>query len=505
MKKKILLTILMTTLLVCALAVFANASVPMPEKPDIGVSFGDVTTIDGFTAPSELYVGTTQRVLLTDGNGGYVTYPTYYVTKNNTTFDFDFSKLNEAQSVEYSKKSVVMLEIPTGVTAISNSYFSGWDNFPECLSVQVPGTVTSYGQYMFNKNSIVRIVEFLDGEEPVTMGDRMFGAEWNGGAYMIGYVRFPNNLVSIGNNTFGKADGSSKAIILGANLKTIGTGFFSQATPETKDTFIYVSDNFFAEEELFTSFFGDYQHYHNNHLKLTIFYTGTQEQAQALVDKGLAVQPTDYVWDRIALVGASEYDYETHKPKERKDTTIVYGVGKCDVFYGGHRFKGEDKIVLDNYFEGFGIGDTCVNCEITEIKESFGSMFTYLGYSYTEKAINGNYSMSQFFGVNKENIQKYEELTNTKLVYGVVLSSVANPFDGEFVNSNKVIITEQWRLALDYISIKVTGITESAVEKELLFCMYVNDGGSTYYLDGGKTSKEAFLKSYSDIVEIKNN
>lgn len=505
MKKKFLLITLMAAIFVCALAIFANAAAPMPSKPDIGVSFGEVTPIDGFVAPSELYVGTNERVLLDDGNGNYVTYPTYYVTKNSTTFDFDFSKLNGAQSIEYSKKSVVMVEIPNGVTAISKSYFAGTGNFPLCLSVQVPGTVTSYGSYMFQTNSVIRIVEFLDGTEPVTMGDGMFGGAWNGGANMIGYVRFPNNLVSIGNGTFGKTKGSSKVVILGANLQTVGTGFFGEGTPRATDTFLYVSDNFFKEAEVFANLFGSEAPYHDNNLRITVFYTGTQEQAQALADKGLAVQPSGYVWNNLKIVSADEYDYDTHKPSVDKSITIVYGMEKCDVFYGGHSFKGEDSVILDNYFEGFGIGDSCANCGRTEIKESYGALFTYFGYSYTEKAIGGSFSMSQFYGVNKENIEAYEELAKTTVAYGVVIASVENPLSSEYVGTNKVIVAEQWRMPLNYTDVKVSGITEETANSGVVFCMYVNDAGSIYYLDGGKTSDTASLKSYNDIVEIKNN
>ena len=502
MKKKLLLITLMAALLVCALAIFSNAAAPMPSKPDLGVSFGEVTTIDGFTAPSELYVGTTERVLLVDENGNYATYPTYYVTKDNTTFDFDFSKLNGAQSIQYTKKSVVMVEIPNGVTTISNSYFAGTGNFPACISVQFPGTVTSFGSGLFSTNSVIRIVECLDGTEPVTIGDAMFGSAWNGGATNIQYVKFPNNLVSIGNNTFGKAY-ASKTIILGANLKSIGTGFFGEATPEAKDTFIYVSDNFFAETEVFANLFGGFGQYHNNHLKLTVFYTGSQAKLQSLIDRCLEIQPKDYIWNNKTVVSASEYDYETHKPKSRLSATLVYGVDKCDVFYGGHRFKGEDEVVLNSYFEGFGIGDSCVNCEKTEIKESFGSMFSYLGYSCTEAPIGGKLSMSQFYGINKDNIAKYEELTGTKLTYGVVIASVENPFDDEHINSNKVIIAEQSKLALDYANVMVSGITEETATFGVLFCMYVNDGGNIYYLDGGKTSEAATLKSYNDVLALK--
>ena len=500
MKKKLLLITLMAALLVCALAIFANAAAPMPSKPDLGVSFGDVTTIDGFTAPSELYAGTTERVLLVDENGNYATYPTYYVTKNNTTFDFDFSKLNGAQSIQYAKKSVVMVEIPTGVTTISGSYFAGTGNFPACVSVQFPGTVTSYGNNMFQTNSVIRVVEMMDGTEPITIGDGIFSSDWSTGTTKLEYVKFPNNLVSIGNNTFGKSH-ANKTIIFGANLQSIGTGFFGESTPDNKETFLYVSDNFFKNTELFKNLFGGYDQYHNSLLKITMFYTGTQEQAQALVDKGLAVQ-TGYIWSNLQMVNAENYERDTYKPA-RNSLILVYGVDKCDVFYGGHRFKGEDEVVLNSYFEGFGIGDSCVNCEKTEIKESFGSMFSYLGYSCTEAPIGGKLSMSQFYGINKDNIAKYEELTGTKLTYGVVIASVENPFDEEYVNSNKVIVAEQWRLALDYANVMVSGITEETAAFGVLFCMYVNDGGNIYYLDGGKTNEAATLKSYNDVLALK--
>ena len=79
---------------VCAMlfAIAVSAASVVPQKPTLDVDFGAVTTIPEFTPPSELYKTTTERVLLVDGEGNYVTYPTYYVTKDSTTFDFDFSK-----------------------------------------------------------------------------------------------------------------------------------------------------------------------------------------------------------------------------------------------------------------------------------------------------------------------------------------------------------------------------------------------------------------------------
>ena len=82
MKKKVLFALSVAAILVCLFAISASAAAPLPTKPDIGVDFGEVTTIDGFVAPSEYYTGTTERVLLVDENGVYTTYPTYYVTKD---------------------------------------------------------------------------------------------------------------------------------------------------------------------------------------------------------------------------------------------------------------------------------------------------------------------------------------------------------------------------------------------------------------------------------------
>ena len=113
--------------------------------------------------------------------------------------------------------------------------------------------------------------------------------------------------------------------------------------------------------------------------------------------------------------------------------------------------------------------------------------------------------MSQFYGINEESIAVYEGLTGNKVAYGFVIASVENPIGSEYVGTNKVIITEQNGFAFNYVDVKITGITEETAECGVVFCMYVNDGGDIYYLDGGKTSETVGLKSYADVLEIKKN
>ena len=524
---------------VCAMlfAIAVSAASVVPQKPTLDVDFGDVTTIPEFTPPSELYKTTTERVLLVDGEGNYVTYPTYYVTKDSTTFDFDFSKLNSAQSVQYSKKSVVMLEIPKGVTTISQSYFAGTGNFPLCVSVQFPGTVTSYGASLFaGYNSVIRVVEFLDGTEPITMGDAMFASQWNGGATSIEYVKFPNNLVSIGNNTFGKAY-ANKTIILGANLESIGTGFFGQATPSNKDTFVYVSDNFFSKTAVFNNLLGSYDQWHDNLLKFTLFYAGSQTDAQKLVDACTALN-TGYTLSQnnVTFVSANEYDYETHKPSGNNKTTIVYDVNSCDAFYNGaHAFdtdcttadscengcgltnpkndshNNSEKLIFANGITAEGVytlGCTNDGCSANS-KTTVAPVFTAKGYSTNadKNAINGGYS------VDPASLALYERLIGT-LEYGIVIAN-ANAFGSNsfFNDENKVNTEKSLQVEMDkqYQNFDCTlnfG-ANTAVELDLIICAYVIEGDNVTFIQsasgndvtiGGESFKSVTLAQVVALV-----
>lgn len=510
MKKRIF-TLLFIAACVSLLALSVMAA---PTKPTLDVDFGDVTAIDGFTPPSQLYVNTDERVLLVDESGNYTTYPTYYVTKDNATFDFDFSKLNEAQAVEYTKKSVVMLEIPDGVTTISASYFAGTGNFPLCVSVQFPGSVTSYGGNLFGSyNNVIKVVEFLDGTEPIIMGDSMFGGQWNGGADSISYVKFPNNLVSIGNNTFGKAKGSSKNIIFGENLKVIGTGFFGESTPGDKDTFLYVSDKFFAENEMFANLFGSEAPYHGNQLRLTMFYTGTKAQAEALVAKGLAVNP-GYVWDenKVKIVSASEYDYNAHKPTSNKSITIIYDYSKCDAFYNGiHQYDDSNpcvkacincglgtvahadkdaELVSITYANGYSNqGEkhtTCSNdgCPLNT-KEAVKPLFETSGYSIPE---SGEGEIAVSFIINYDEIAAFEKATGKSIAkYGAFAIAFDNIGSTDIINNEKAICAEVEKGAYATFEMRISGFeTEAHKEAKISFGAYVIDEkGAVSYLQPG--------------------
>ena len=505
MKKRIF-TLLFIAVCVSLLALSVMAA---PTKPTLDVDFGDVTAIDGFTPPSQLYVNTDERVLLVDENGVYVTYPSYYITKDSDTFDVNFNNLNTATGKNYSKASVAMLEIPEGITTIGNSTFQG-TGYTVCVYVQFPSTITTFGSNVFNTNKACRIVEFVDGKEPLTIGDGMFSGAWNGGT-VVEYIKFPNNLVSIGKNTMGKTL-TNKTIIFGENLSSIGTGFFAETTPSDKDTFLYVSNKFFADTStVFTNLFGSYAQYHNNHLRLTIFYTGTKAEAQALVDACAALQ-TGYVFNNVTYVSKDEYNYETHKPTANLSATIVYDYSKCDAFYNGiHQYDDSNpcvkacincglgtvahadkdaELVSITYANGYSNqGEkhtTCSNegCPLNT-KEAVKPLFETSGYSIPE---SGEGEIAVSFIINYDEIAAFEKATGKSIAkYGAFAIAFDNIGSTDIINNEKAICAEVEKGAYATFEMRISGFeTEAHKEAKISFGAYVIDEkGAVSYLQPG--------------------
>ncbi len=503
MKKRFLIA-MFVVICMSILVVVASAAAPIPQKPTLDVDFGTVTTIDGFTPPSQLYVNTTQRVLLVDEDGKYVTYPTYYVTKDSTTFDVNFNSLNSATGANYSKASIAMIEIPNGVTTISNNTFSG-TGYTVCQYVQFPGTITTFGNNVFNTNKACRVVEFIDGTEPLAIGDGMFSGAWNGGT-VAEYVKFPNNAVSIGNNTFGKTL-TNKTIIFGENLESIGTGFFGETTPRDKDTFIYMPEKFFADtSKVFANLFGNHGPYHNNHLRLTIFYTGSQENAKKLADACAALQE-GYVFNNATFVSANEYVYETHKPAKDLSATIVYDYGKCDAFYNGvhntvkqnacveactncgvgtikHADANAENVTL-SYADGFlNVGAKKTVCSNKgcgyDVTVDAPIIFQTNGYSIPE---NGRGGLAINFAVNKDALADYEAINQEKLEYGAFAVAYNNIGENNILEMEKAVCVEIDRSYASF-EMKLTGfVTEAQMTAEISMGMYVIDkNGNVIYL-----------------------
>ena len=511
MKKRLLIA-MFVVICMSLLVVVASAAAPIPQKPTLDVDFGTVTTIDGFTPPSQLYVNTDERVLLTDGEGNYVTYPTYYVTKDSTTFDMDFSKLNSVQSIQYSKESVVLLEVPEGISALTSRYFGdSASNFTKCLSVQIPGTVTDYSKQLFFRNMTVKIVEFLDGKTPVTLGDEMFGGDNTGGSRgtAVVYVKFPNNMVSIGKGTFYK-NHAVKYIIMGKNCEKFDGALFNECFPENSDKFIYASEKFFANtDNIFSKMFGDVGQWNNKRINIKLCYTGSQEKAEAFVAAAKEKQ-SGYIFDNAHYFDASTYDYATQKVGGYNNISIIYNFGKCDAFYNGvhntvkqnacveactncglgvieHADAKAENVTL-TYANGLGnagVRNTvCTNAGCGyKLTEQTEAIFQTEGYSIPE---DGRGELVICYVVDKALLAEYEKLNSVTYTYGVFAIAANNIENNEIINTDKVIMAEVERSYASF-EMKLSGF--ETVEKknvELAFGAYIKDkNGNIVYIQPG--------------------
>ena len=530
MKKKLIITALIVMCMVL-FALSLSAAAPVPSKPDLGIDFGEVSTIEGFTPPSQLYVNTTERVLLTDGNGNYATYPTYYITKDSTKFEVDFSKFDG----KYSNASIVMLEIPKGVTALPDYCFSR-GKFDSCISVQIPGTVTNYGNKLFEKNNVIKVVEFLDGTEPVTIGDSMFDGGYHNGSesrvWSLLYVKFPNNLVSIGKNTFSKAT-ALKTVILGENLESIGTGFFGESFQENTDKFVYVSDKFFKDSsQMFANLFGDCGAYNNKRINIKLCYTGSQEKAEAFVAAAKEKQ-SGYIFDNAYYFDASTYDYATQKVGGYNNISIIYNYNECDAFYNGvHEYDDSNPCVkacvncgvgtiehcdsdsetftisYDNGYSNKGVKHTtCTNkgCTLNK-KEDTLPLFATEGYSTPE---NGDGDIAILFTINYDAIDAFEKNASKSLKFGVFAILYDNIGENGILNNESAITVDIEDNAYVAFEMRISGF-ETVEQKDAKLSIggyVIDEKGNVSYMQASEPNEGEKLSyiSYNDIYGAEAN
>lgn len=295
---------------------------------------------------------------------------------------------------------------------------------------------------------------------------------------------------------------SLKKIWLGANTeKMIGQSMLYQTN---NIQYIYMSNTLVeaSGSHIFPS---------EGDVRSVIFFVGSLsdlERVKAVIGTNNQgrINHTNYLeWD--PSISDDEY---VQKATNDKKNYIVYGYSRCEAFFGGHKMSENTEMMLESYFAPIRFASVCVNngCDHAGYDESktIDALFVDYGYSATEAPINGAYSMSQFYGINKDAIEQYRALS-AEFEFGFVVSTVADPF-GEVENGtltlDKFFVADEEFFAYDYASISVGGISEDKLGAEITFCMFVRDGAKVFYLDDGKTVGAATVKSYNDVLAMKN-
>lgn len=144
----------------------------------------------------------------------------------------------------------------------------------------------------------------------------------------------------------------------------------------------------------------------------------------------------------------------------------------------------------------------CVTCKAIKT-EIIPKIFITKGYS------NSSDGVMQDYGVNREALAKYEQLSGETLKFGAVVAlkeSIGgkNPLDnkGEPISS-KVKTFDYTDTEYSVISVAIKGIPEDAKTSSGLLCaLYVNAGGRTTYLDNCAEKVACGTKSFNEIEAV---
>jgi len=374
-----------------------------------------------------------------------------------------------------SLKSIELSHLP--LEHLGNGTFSGCTSL---TSIELPQTLKKIGTNAFNGSGIVE-------------------------------MRVPNSVTWIGERAFQNCESLVK-LYFPANLSNL----------EQSETYLSHSLQYIYVPNTITVANGSH-HFTTEHggayKNSIMFFAGTEDEAKALIDlignrSNQKFYTTDYSnfieWD--PSVSDDEY---VAKANTDKKSYVVFGYSRCKAFFGGHAMSENTEMKLTSYFEDIKFASICTNkgCDYAGYDETktIGAIFVDYGYSMTEVEIGGKLSMSQFFGIEKTNLEKYTTLTGNTFEYGFVVSSNADPMNeanSGLIAEGKTYVAAQNKFAHDYFVVTVSGfITEGEnanADKDLTFCVYVKDGEKLSYLDNGETVEVVEMKSYNDVKSLVN-
>ena len=392
-----------------------------------------------------------------------------------TTVDLigsSFVKLNSAFRGCPKLDGIVL---PDTVDSISQDGFNGCKALS---SIVIPRDCTSIGSYGFSGCSSLVVIDMSKAVNLKSTGQNSFsgvpvkelhfpeGFQTFGGIYSsdLEAITFPNSTTSIG-----ILKGKFTEFVVPLGVTSLGSKQFDHSATLEK---------LVLHKGITSMVIGNNPSFFNTGVN-NIYYTGTEDD--------------DFYKTLVSV----------------KPNATYYFVDQCEIYFGTHAWSGNVEMQAVDYFKGVFFADVCTRdfCGVNDIDDSktIGAIFVSYGYSMTEVEIGGKLSMSQFFGIDKTNLEKYTTLTGNAFEYGFVVSSNADPLNEankSLIAEGKTYITTQNGFKHDYFAVAVAGFTDATVDNALTFCVYVKDGNKISYLDNGETVETVNMKSYNQIKAL---
>lgn len=494
MKRKILIFSVLAAIVCCFMAMGISAATTN--------EFGQVEEISNIDLTG-MNTDTVARVVVMKGENEFHTYPARYIVSESTKFKYNFKPINDALGTSYNKHSVIRIEVPDNITIAANCGDLSQTNelleikfFPtselhtleygcfyankKLQKLNIPKKVTNIATLIINNSHLEELV-FDDGFCAIPPENSFVGATG------VKKVVFSNQMTTMGKRSFNDTLGEElEELYFGASLLDLGAENASYVKQSVK---FYVPAQFLSQVDTITM--NTYSWWSSTACLPTgvIFFTGTREQAEALIAKS--------TYDRVFCSTAELVEWDSDVADSdyapQKGWRIVYNYGICDAFYGGeHILTGVNSAKVVDFFTEIKVGDMCTRqgCGVGTVSRVIAPIFENLGFSQSEMADeNGKYSVTLGYKVNYEAYESYLEYGALEFGFVVAANEVVNGKaltveNGVVVPTNeRVYMAEQGVFSYDYVDFKVMGIDSSKNGKELIMSMYTYDGVEIKYLN----------------------
>ncbi|MBQ7353397.1 MAG: leucine-rich repeat protein [Clostridia bacterium] len=464
------------------------------------------------------------------------------------------------QNTFYSCSSLTgNIELPNTVTEISANAFRS----SAISSITIPDAVTTFGDHAFASCSSLTTINFSENSKLKTLngnyhfektgltsfyfpsGLTTLGTEGmfyncfslssienfeNLKITTVPYRSFegcpitsltiPSSVTYIGKNAFKGNNITQDKLVIPNGVTTLYECSFAGSRqtintivlPESLTTFggTYCFEYFYAKNFYIPAGLGAFGECTFNGLTtsgVAFFFTGTQDQAEALKSKTSTNKNSAFTG--ATIVSLEEYNNATDKTTKNY---IVYGVNHCDAFYNGEHAFGET--LSASFADGKFISDcsiigTCsrAQCAKEETKETLAPLFSFLGFSKQE---NLGDAVLQSFSVNYSLFEKYEGVCG-KISFGLLagvdkLNSTDETeqarfngvlyADGSF--KDKVASVDFTKRNYDIFEMKLNGLS-SHENASVYLCAYVLLNGEITYLHNNSASDTAVSFTYNSL------
>lgn len=488
--KKILLSILILSMLICLFAISISAATTD--------EFGEIEIVEGMSDKSAFGIdGTsnaTSRVVMFDGTE-YHTYPSYYICKNNKQTEPTFDELNEKTGKTYDIKSIIRIEFPQNITKTQSKFrymsnvvyihlpptvtIIGQDEFHNCSAlkyINVPRDCTAIGNYAFAGCSNLEVLDMTEAKSLKSTGS-------NFGGNKITSLVFPE-----GFETFGGMSSASKLV----EVKFPNT-------LKTMKGFQFASFTEFVVPDGLTSLGGKAFDYCGSLKKVTIPKTVASIDTS---NNGTFFGSTKNNLKEIVYTG-SENDPVVAQIKSVLPNATITFANHCEVYYGGEHTASVVEYKHSSFIEESYDQGTCPRCGKTSAITTYAPIMEFVGYS----AKIGGDRICIGYTINKEMLLVYEAKTEKTLSFGVTAAIVA---DGttqyKAVNNDLTAANEKTIVASvsrDYAGFDfiLSGFTSAHYEKLLVMGAFVYDGAKVSYIDFGGCNEYATPFTFNTVAK----